>query len=683
MTPRRFLYALIALALIAIAYFVPWTGFGGRWLPDGTYIEPKSLWDWLELVVIPFTVGLALYLVARQEQVRDKERQQAQSMDASLEGYLDRMTNLLLDGKLVQSDPFSELRKVAASRTLTVLRSVDGTRKGTVIRFLHDANLIRASDPIIDLAGADLRGADLRGAELNETRLDRTNLQGADLTSASLISAQLYSSNLRNANLSGAHCYGAAFNNADLTEASLPRASLETTHFMGANLSSADLSNASLSQAHLQGANLSGALLVGADMTSADFAEAQWNESTQLDAKPRLILIIIREGAEGRDLHGANLSGARLQRARLARANLQNADFSDANLVSADLRGADLRSANLTRASLDRAFLQGADLSKSDLSYAALSYADISGANLEGATLEWAKLRGTKSDESTKIAPKWDLVRNILDPSTSIKDLRNADLSKTDLAYANLSGANLLAANLDEALINNANLSHASLKYATLRGTSIETTNLNDTDFTDALVETWSICNSTNNFEGATMPEGHRAGRAENLYAHHDWMSRTGQVEGMQPASFGHALSGWIPEHLYPAEGEPEEVYPPPSPFEGLRAAFAFPSGLTVFFDRFIVNSLNELREYGAWFHREMQPEIDKAIQAQPSEARHVLLVLAFSIHEVIPDTLERDYLQLFRLRSLMTRVVGVLFEEQPELKELFRIDLDPPLAIG
>ncbi|MDQ5854538.1 MAG: pentapeptide repeat-containing protein, partial [Chloroflexota bacterium] len=67
---------------------------------------------------------------------------------------------------------------------LSVLRRLDGERKGILLRFLQESQLISATNPIIslrtaDLSKADLRFADLRKANLSEADLSEANLHGA------------------------------------------------------------------------------------------------------------------------------------------------------------------------------------------------------------------------------------------------------------------------------------------------------------------------------------------------------------------------------------------------------------------------------------------------------------------------------------------------------------------------
>jgi hypothetical protein len=104
------------------------------------------------------------------------------------------MSTLLLEKNLRSSEEDSEVRTLARARTLTVLRRLDGKRKGSVLKFLSESRLIDEEDPVLYLAGTDLLGASLIGGELR-----RAYLSGAYLSGAYLIGAHLIGTNLSEA----------------------------------------------------------------------------------------------------------------------------------------------------------------------------------------------------------------------------------------------------------------------------------------------------------------------------------------------------------------------------------------------------------------------------------------------------------------------------------------------------
>jgi len=225
-----------------------WTGFVGR-----------TLWDWIQffaVLAIPILVAAGtLYftqqITLQQIQLSDAANKQQhqtdlqiavdQQRETTLKTYLDDMSNLLFNNKLLESNPGDPVRQVAREQTLITLRRLDANRNRIVTRFLQDMYLIAMKDAIIDLSKADLSGDDLSGADLEGANLFNVNLSGANLSGADLFDAHLSDADLVNTNLSRAALNGAILNGAILSGANLS----------GADLLHADLAGASVTQEQL------------------------------------------------------------------------------------------------------------------------------------------------------------------------------------------------------------------------------------------------------------------------------------------------------------------------------------------------------------------------------------------------------------------------------------------------
>jgi len=174
------------------------------------YAYEITIWDWLDLLIVPAaiagvaTVGGAWFT-----------RQRTQ--DAALQAYLDKISELLIDGQLrEEDDPYADTRVTARARTLAVLRELDGGRKRIVLLFLREARLInreehrrdgrKVNPRIVGLRDADFTNANLRHAKLiNTARDEPVSLEGAILEGADLQGAVLEGADLSGADLSGAY----------------------------------------------------------------------------------------------------------------------------------------------------------------------------------------------------------------------------------------------------------------------------------------------------------------------------------------------------------------------------------------------------------------------------------------------------------------------------------------------
>lgn len=240
---------LILMALIIVGYSATWTGFGDRTLANGDILQPsKTLWDWMELILIPIILFLVAFYFNETNRRSDQSRTELQlkvendrSNNAEqhqiLQTYLDRMQDLILDKGLLESDETMPISRFARTLTLTTLSRLNPNRKSTILTFLDEMKLIQRykGKLIISLSGADLEcvgfpygifrvnlhGADLSGADLQEAKLDYPNFRNANLAMAvlergSFIGGDFRGADLNTALLEGANFYEAIFDNSTI-----------------------------------------------------------------------------------------------------------------------------------------------------------------------------------------------------------------------------------------------------------------------------------------------------------------------------------------------------------------------------------------------------------------------------------------------------------------------------------
>ncbi len=255
---------IVAFTLAVLKFGWDWTGFKGgeskttttttsKGVTTAIEMQPgKALWDWLNLfgvLAIPAVVGLgATWYTAQQGKVSERENTDNQR-HAVLQAYIDKMSELLLNGQLAErtadgqlNPKYKQVCDVSRVRTITVLVQLDARRVGYVFAFLREAGLISATK--------DDDAISLKNADLHAVNWSQTDLRGADLRGADLREANLSGANLSGANLSGANLSGANLSGVNLSGNYVPRA------FGGTIVVSkpADLRGADLSQANLSGA---------------------------------------------------------------------------------------------------------------------------------------------------------------------------------------------------------------------------------------------------------------------------------------------------------------------------------------------------------------------------------------------------------------------------------------------
>jgi uncharacterized protein YjbI with pentapeptide repeats len=230
-----------------------------HWLP----IVSASL---VSLVIALGIWGITWQLEMLENQRAEAERELAErrAQDEALQAYLDQMSQLILDRKLLEVEQGDPVHTLAQARTSTAILRLDAEHNESVTHFLITSDLsVRSKDSARLLRGSTLSHAKLSGAHLPNADLGDAELSGADLSNALLVNA-----NLIGADLSGADLSDASLDNADLI-AHLPNADLSGANLIGADLSEANLFSADLSDTTLIGADLSRAVLDNANLSNA------------------------------------------------------------------------------------------------------------------------------------------------------------------------------------------------------------------------------------------------------------------------------------------------------------------------------------------------------------------------------------------------------------------------------
>lgn len=253
-----------------------------------TGFETKTLWDWMELLIIPLVLVIGAFLLNKSEreterklaterieedrrvaeEQREEDRRVAEihsrleheitishQQEVALQAYFDRMSELLIEKKLRTTND-EEVRDVARARTVSAMRWLNTERNNLVIQFLREAKLITDENSILngaDMHNMDLRELDLRDIYLQKTYLSQANLEGVILSGANMRQASLSDANLQRAFLSELNLTGAILMNANFEEAII-----WDVNFTGSLLSSANFKKAHLNNVILENVNLIG-----------------------------------------------------------------------------------------------------------------------------------------------------------------------------------------------------------------------------------------------------------------------------------------------------------------------------------------------------------------------------------------------------------------------------------------
>ena len=91
-----FCVTLITGAIIFWAIFPnqspAWTGFGEYQSQNGVIERSKTLWDWMNLLIVPLALAIGVYILNKAEKNNEQQIAKERLLESTLQDYLDRMT---------------------------------------------------------------------------------------------------------------------------------------------------------------------------------------------------------------------------------------------------------------------------------------------------------------------------------------------------------------------------------------------------------------------------------------------------------------------------------------------------------------------------------------------------------------------------------------------------------------
>jgi uncharacterized protein YjbI with pentapeptide repeats len=275
--------------------------FGWKW----TGLPRRTLWDWLDLLIVPAVLAIGGYWFAEQRAKTERHIEAQRTQETALQAFLDQITHSSAYSALRTAPASGHKRAAVRAKMQILLLRLDEVRRGVLLSSLHGVKLIRKKEitpyeytkqesektgaqrwryPILRLNDIDfsrtelnpdtkLTFDDLSGIILRGAKLSKVNLSGANLRNADLRDADLRGAQLRKANPQDSEWIPGEFDN-EYSKAIRGRSASGLLEIDLNLILETDLSEANLSRANLSCANLSKANLRYADLRRADLSGA-------------------------------------------------------------------------------------------------------------------------------------------------------------------------------------------------------------------------------------------------------------------------------------------------------------------------------------------------------------------------------------------------------------------------
>lgn len=234
---------LIIVILVLFAYSVFKNGIGlSSYVDSNNVFHPgKTLWDWLELLIIPALLGAVAWNFSDTQKNKELEISTKQFRENVMKDFITEISQYIKNRSIYEIKDIHFIETIRIN-TINTLRILDGEQKGQLIHFLYDSKLIGWKGdyesnyeeilPIIQLKDADLSNIKLSGTyslEIIEV-CDKTN----PYFNVNLSGIDLSFTNLRNADLHGTQIFSGNFRATNLENADFDKCKLENCIFENA-----------------------------------------------------------------------------------------------------------------------------------------------------------------------------------------------------------------------------------------------------------------------------------------------------------------------------------------------------------------------------------------------------------------------------------------------------------------
>jgi hypothetical protein len=133
-----FLLLLAAASqIVPVLYSIELLGLGPFGDADQADFErEKTLWNWLELLIVPAILAGAALWFNRQTRLSEVDRANDRYREEALQKYFESITDLMLRAELLGAEHQGQVKRVVKMRTVAVLRKLDAERVREVLDFL-------------------------------------------------------------------------------------------------------------------------------------------------------------------------------------------------------------------------------------------------------------------------------------------------------------------------------------------------------------------------------------------------------------------------------------------------------------------------------------------------------------------------------------------------------------------
>lgn len=229
---RKWKIIITVIILLIICWMVVLKIMGYVWAKF-TGFDGKSLWDFADLLLVPFSLAFFAIVIERRNRKADRENALDQQIEVEFKNYIDEISTLIFENGLKAIGASEDVRVAAQVKTDIIIPKLDNRRSIIVYQFLMKTGLICSGQwqdlPLIAVLGVNLAGincyrANLKGAILTKANFENAFLMDCDFSGALLIGAKFDNATIINSNFEHTFLYETSFQNVIQRDVSFTQA---------------------------------------------------------------------------------------------------------------------------------------------------------------------------------------------------------------------------------------------------------------------------------------------------------------------------------------------------------------------------------------------------------------------------------------------------------------------------
>lgn len=346
----------------------------------GNYIiihqQSKTLWDWLQLLLVPIILILGGFWLNRSESRHSLEMQKSindtnlsiekeRFEDGILNSYINDIAQMIINSDTAKLRT-NRIMAVYKIKTLTTLNRLNSERRNYLIQFLVDSKMLNYWDFL-----SDFKNIHVSGIFFNDVSFDDFKFIGSSISSSRFFSCSIQSSKSSHSDFTSSMFNDMKINIFDISSSKFIQSSLvkvifseckiKDSKFYGSKIQHSSLGNSTIESSDLSCSTISNTNFSDTKFYCCDFIRSSIKDSSFIDvdfwnvnfSNTELINVTI-ENLISPEVKGTpnniKLIGSTLKNVKMIDSHLLNFDFSGAFLENVDFTGS-----NITRNQIEKA----------------------------------------------------------------------------------------------------------------------------------------------------------------------------------------------------------------------------------------------------------------------------------------------------------------------------------------